>query len=147
MLRQPSNADKFRALVTFWMLDSPAHPSLQQNTSFSLTAQLLLQLEMMFWGFSRQFSPVPNSAICTCTHKRWFADANVVLLYAWSCACRGLRNPLFRHFVYLPGWWINFHTLVLSVQVWMQKYLLPTWLLSCLHVDLWPTLYIGCQPR
>lgn len=88
MLRQPSNAYKFCALATLWMLDTPVHPSLQHNTSFSLRAQLLLQFEMMFWVFTKQFSPVPNSAICTCTQKRGFADANVVLLYAWSCACR-----------------------------------------------------------
>lgn len=123
-LRQPSNAYKNCALVTFWMLDTPAHPLPTPEYSFSLQAQLLLQFEVMFWGFSRQLSLVPNSAISTCTHKRWFADADVVLLYAWVCACRGLRNPLFRHFVYLPGWWINFHTLVLPVQVWIHTYFL-----------------------
>ena len=145
MLRQPSNAYKFRVLVSFWILDTPACPSLQQNTSFSLRAQLLLQFEMMFWGFSRRLSPVPNSAICTCTHKRWFADANIVLFCAWSCVCRGLGNPLFRHFIYLPRWQINFHTLVLSVQTWMQKHLFPTWLLPCLHIDLWPTLFVAAS--
>lgn len=121
--------------TTFWMLGIPAHSSLQQNTSFSLKAQILLQFEMMFRGFSRQFCPVPSSAIWTCTHKRWLADANVVLLYPWSCPCRGLRNPLFRHFVYLPGWQIGFHTLCFHFRHGCRNtYFLPDFYLAYMKI-------------
>lgn len=145
MPRQPSNAHEFHAWASFWALHTSA--CCPAAESFFQSESSCCRLRCFVLGFSCQYSPVSSSVICTFAHRRWFADDHVVLLRVWSCACTVLGNALFRRIVYLPGYHISFHTLVLSVQVRIQKHLFPTWLLLCLHVGLWATLYIGHHPR